>query len=203
MITIETILLRAVISILVLGSVAGLILGATLILRPHGLARVNLIANRWISTRHIDRFLETAINFDSLFYRYRLASSLVALAGAIYILYYFGVQIDRGSVTSTLATRFHIPAVYVSVMFGPIQLIAILGAAFTLFASLFVLFLPGQFRKFEHGANEWVSLRHAMKPLEILRTNVDEFTLRHTLPIGVMLVLCSVYTFALLTFWAS
>ncbi len=203
MIIIETILLRAFISFLVLGSVVGMILGATLILQPRWLVRVSLMGNRWISTRHINKFLETSINFNPWFYSYLFAGSLATSLGAIFMLYYFGVQIDRSSITSGLATHFQIPAAYISVMFGPMQLIVILGAVFALIASLLAMFRPGWFRKFEQGANKWVSLRHAMKPLEIVRSNVDEFTFRHTLPVGVILVLGSVYLFAILTFWAS
>lgn len=199
---IETILLRALLNFLMLGSVAGLILGGIMILRPRWLVHASLIANRWISTRHIDKFLETSINIDSWFYRYRRVSGSVTLAGAIYILYYFSAQIDKTSVISGLAKRFRMPTAYISALYDPMVLIAILGSAFVLFISLFVLYRPSLFSKFEHGANEWVSLRRTMKPLEIVRNSVDEFSFRHTLPIGVMLVMGSVYTLGLLTFWA-
>jgi hypothetical protein len=41
-----------------------------------------------------------------------------------------------------------------------------------------------------------------MKPLELLHNNVDEFTFRHTQQMGVVLVLCSIYTLAVFTFLA-
>lgn len=189
---IETVLLSALPIFLVTGSVAGLIVGAVLILRPHWLLRAGPIANRWISTGSLDKMLNISINADSWFYRYRRASGLATLAGAMYVLYFFSVQIDKTGAGSG----------YIGVLFDSMVLIALLGAALALFVSLIVLFRPSLLRKFESAANEWISLRDALKPLELLHNNVDEFTFRHTQQMGVVLVLCSVYTLVVLTFLA-
>lgn len=189
---IETVLLSALPILLVTGSVVGLIVGVILILRPHWLAHLSLIANRWISTHHIEKVLDTPINADSWFYRYRLASGLVTLAGASYVLYFFSVQIDKTNASSA----------YGGVLFDSMVLIALFGAALALFVSLIVLFRPSLLRKFESAANEWISLRNALKPLDISHNNVDEFTFRHTQQMGVILVLCSVYTLVVFTFFA-
>ena len=189
---VETVLLSALPIFLVTGGAAGLLVGAVLILRPHWLVRLSLTANRWISTRHIDKMLDIPINADSWFYRYRRASGLVTLAGALYVLYFFSVRIDATSAGSG----------YGGVFFETMVLIALLGAALALVVSLIVLFRPSLLRKFESAANEWISLRDAIKPLELLHNNVDEFTFRHTQQMGVVLVLCSIYTLAVFTFLA-
>jgi hypothetical protein len=77
-----------------------------------------------------------------------------------------------------------------------------MGAAFSLFVSLFVLFRPSQLREFEKGANQWISMRKTLKPLEISRKGVDEFAMRHAPKVGVTLVMGSLYTMVLLTFFA-
>ena len=189
---VETVVLSALPIFLVTGSAAGLLVGAILILRPHWLVRLSLTANRWISTRHIDKMLDIPINADSWFYRYRRASGLVTLAGALYVLYFFSMRIDNTSAGSG----------YGGVFLETMVLIALLGAALALLVSLIVLFRPSLLRKFEAAANEWISLRDAMKPLELLHNNVDEFTFRHTQQMGVVLVLCSIYTLAVFTFLA-
>lgn len=189
---IETVLLSALPIFLVTGSVAGLLVGTVLILRPHWLLRAGPIANRWISTGQLDRMLNIPINADSWFYRYRRVSGFVTSAGAIYVLYFFSVQIDTTSAGSG----------YTGVLFDSMVLIALLGAALALFVSLIVLFRPSLLRKFESAANEWISLRDALKPLDISHNNVDEFTFRHTQQMGVVLVLCSVYTLVVFTFLA-
>ena len=189
---IETVLLGALPIFLVTGSVAGLLVGAVLILRPHWLLRAGPIANRWISTGSLDTMLNISINADSWFYRYRRASGFATLAGASYVLYFFSVQIDKISAGSS----------YIGVLFDSMVLIALLGAALALCVALIVLFRPSLLRKFESAANEWISLRDALKPLELLHNNVDEFTFRHTQQVGVILVLCSVYTLVVFTFLA-
>lgn len=199
---VETILLRAALSFLILGSVVGLIVGAILIFRPHWLARASSHTNRWISTRNFDKFLETAIDVDSWFYRYRRASGAVLLAGAVYILYFFTMQVNEASTITALAARFHVPVAYFGALFDPVRVVSLTGVTFALLVSLLLLFRPGLFRKFEQRANVWVSLRREMKPLEILRHGVDEFAFSHTQQTGMMLMLGSVYTLAMLTFWA-
>lgn len=191
MITIETVLLSALPIFLVASSVAGLIVGAVLILRPHWLMHVGLIANRWVSTRHITKIFDDPINIDSWFYRYRRTSGFATLAGAMYVLYFFSVQIDKSRAGSG----------YVGVLFDSMVLIALLGATLALFFSLIVLLRPNLLHKFELAANEWISLRGAMKSLDLSHNNVDEFTFRHAQQMGVMLVLCSVYTLVAFTFW--
>jgi hypothetical protein len=202
MTNIEAVLLSAFVNFLVLGSVAGLILSALLIFQPQWLARTNPANNRWVSTRHIDKMLESPIDIDSWFYRYRRVTGFVTLAGAIYLLYFFGVQIDKGRAISGLAQGFQMTSADIGWLFNPMELIVLLGAVFALLVSLLMLFRPGRFRLFEHGANKWVSLRRTMKPLEILHNDVDEFTFRHTPLTGVMLLVGSIYTLVMLTFWA-
>lgn len=198
-----TILLRAALIFLVLGSLSGLIAGAILILRPHWFMRAGRFANRWISTRHLDSLLESSINIDSSFNRYRHIGGAIALMGSLYILYFFGMRIDEASAIAGLAKIFQVPAVYIDVLFNPTRTIVLAGAAFAVLVSLLLLFFPDQFREFEHGANEWLSLRREMKPLEIPRDNVDEFIFQHTRQVGMMLVLGSVYTLVMFSFWAG
>lgn len=199
---IETILLRALLSFLIIGGFAGLIIGIALIMRPHWLEYASLISNRWISTRHLDKKLDSTINIDPWFYRYHRANGAFALAGALYILYFFSVQIDKASAIAGLAKHFHIPPAYIGSLFEQLVLIELLCATFALFVSMFVLFAPNLLRKFEHGANKWVSLRRALKPLEVWHSGVGEFTFHHTQQVGMTLLLGSVCMMALLTLLA-
>ena len=200
--TIETILLRALLYFLIIGSFAGLILGAILIFRPHWLKWASLICNRWISTRPLDKILESTIKLDPWFHHYHRAVGAFILTGALYVLYFFSVQIDKASAIASLTNRFHLPLDYLAAIFGQMVLIELLGAMFALIISLFIIFSPNLLRKFERSANEWVSLRRALKPLETWHNGVDEFTFRHTQLMGVMLILGSVYLMTPLTLWA-
>jgi len=70
--TIETILLRALLYFLTIGSFAGLIIGAILIFRPHWLKWASLICNRWIPTRPSTNIGST-IKLDPWFHHYHYA----------------------------------------------------------------------------------------------------------------------------------
>jgi cell division protein FtsW (lipid II flippase) len=78
---------------------------------------------------------------------------------------------------------------------------SLLGALFAVFISLFLLLRPSMLRDFEQGANRWVSLRRGLKPLEIGRAGVDEYVFKYGRQAGILLVLGSIYTLSLLTFW--
>lgn len=199
---VENILLHTFLNFLMLGSVAGLIVGAILIVRPRWLARVHLFTNHWVSTRKFKKSVESTIEFDRFFYRYRRISGGLILLGALYLIYFFSLGVDKASAIAGLANKFHAPPSYVGALFDPFVLIILLGATFAFFVSLFVLFRPSQLREFEKGANKWVSMRKALKPLEIQRSGVDEFAIRHASKVGVALVMGSLYTLVLLTFFA-
>jgi hypothetical protein len=80
---------------------------------------------------------------------------------------------------------------------------ALIGALFAAFVGLFLLLRPSMLREFEQGANRWISLRRALKPMEIPRAGVDEYVFLHGRRVGVLLVLGSLYTLVLLTLWLS
>ena len=82
-------------------------------------------------------------------------------------------------------------------------LCVLLGALFALFVSLFLLRRPSLLKDFEQGANQWISLRRALRPLELPREGVDEYVFKFGPQAGILLVLGSLYTLALLTIWLS
>jgi len=198
---IENILLQALLNFLLLGGAVGLIVGAILIFRPHWLERAGLLVNRWVSTRQLDRKLESSITLDPWFYRYRRASAGLTMLGALYVIYFFTLGMDKDGTVEGMVKHFHIPSAYIRALLDPFVLIALLGATFSLFVSLFVYFRPSALRDFEKGANQWISMRRALKPLEISRSGVDEFAFRHAQQVGVLLVLGSVYILVFLIFW--
>ena len=69
------------------------------------------------------------------------------------------------------------------------------------FVSLFLLLRPSLLRDFEQASNRWLSLRRALKPMEVRRDGVDEYVFRHARQAGILLMLGSLYVLALLTSW--
>ncbi len=198
---IQSWLLQSLAIFLIIGSLAGVVVGVLLVLRPQSLQRLNQRLNRWFSTRHLERPLERSVTIDPWFYRYRRTGGTLILLGALYILYFFTASLDRSDVTGRLATYFDLPAPLVGALLDAMVLSALLGALFAAFVSLFLLVRPSMLRGFEQGANQWLSLRRGMKPMEIERGGMDEYILQHRQGAGILIVLASLYAMVLLAVW--
>lgn len=191
-------LYQSAIIFLLIGSLAGLVLGVLLVFCPQCLQKIGLISDRWISTRIFDKRLERNITIDPWFYRYRKISGLFILLGALYVLYFFTAQIDRPVALDGLTKHFHVPRVLVEVLLDALVLSALLGALCAVFVAIFMLFRPSMLRGFEQEANRWLSLRRALKPLEVPRDNMEIFVLRYARQVGIFLLLGGLYTLVIL-----
>lgn len=196
---VESLLLRSAVLFLMLGSLAGLVIGGLLIQNPLRLHKISEILNRWVTTRHLDQTLDRSIDIDPWFYRHHRISAGLVLLGSIYILYAFTIGLDRASTITGFSRQFYLPSGLIGGLLDALVLSALLGALFAAFVSLFLLLRPSMLRDFEHGANRWVSLRRGLKPLEIRRSGMDEYIFKYNRQAGVLLVLGSLYTLALLT----
>lgn len=194
-------LLQSAVIFLVLGSVAGMAVGALLLFRRERLHNLSTLLDRWISTRRLDRALERRITLDPWFYRHRQVTGALILIGALYILYFFGVQLDRAEAAVGLARRFDYPQVYAEALLDAMALSALLGALGAVVASLFILFRPSMMRGFEETANQWLSLRKTLKPLEIPRDGLEVYVERHVRQVGIFLLMGGLYTLVILLVW--
>jgi hypothetical protein len=183
------------------GSVAGLAAGALLLWQPQRLSAIGAVLNRWVSTRKLDTVLERSVTLEPWFYRHHRVVGTATLLASAYVIYFFTISLDGASAVKVLSQQFNWPAVVVSVLLDALVLSLVLGALLAAFVSLYLTIRPSMLRGFEQGANRWLSLRRAMKPLEIPRQGVDELVFKHRRQAGILLVLGSLYTLAMLTLW--
>jgi hypothetical protein len=200
---VESILLRSGVLFLLVGSLAGLVVGVLLLWRPDRLRIAGNVLNRWVSTRHLEKPLERSVALDPWFYRYRLVSSTLVLLASTYLLYFFTAGLDRANAILGLSKYFSLPQSVVGGLLDALVLCALLGALLAAFVSLFLLWRPSMLREFEQGANRWVSLRRVLKPLEVERAGLDEYVSKYGRQAGILLVLGSLYTLVYLTVWLS
>lgn len=198
---IDNLLLRSLVLFLTLGSIAGLLAGAALILRPEWLIRLGKFTNRWVSTRQLDRALEKPINLDHWFYRYSRVTGTLTLAGSIFIIYFFIASFDKLGTLASLFKNTIVPPALIGMLLDALVLIVLMGGVAALIVSLFLLFRPSLLRGFEQKVNQTTSLRRALKPLEISRSNVDEYVFRYAQRVGVLLLFGSLYTLIGLAAW--
>jgi hypothetical protein len=198
---IDKFLFHAFLLFLMAGSIAGLFVGAALVLRPAWLLHVSKLVNRWIAMRRISILLERVIKVDRWFYRYRHVSGMFILAGAVFLMYFFTARFDKLSALSSLSKKFALPHAFVEVLLDSSVLSILLGAALALIISLFLLIRPSMMKGFEQSANQWISLRRGLKPFEISHVGVDEYAFKNVQMTGVLLLFGSLYTLAGLTIW--
>lgn len=198
---IQSWLLQSFVIFLIVGSLAGMVVGALLVLRPQSLQRISQLLNSWTSTRLLEQPLERSVSLDPWFYRYRRTSGAFMLLGACYILYFFTVTMNKAGTISGIANQFQLPSSMVGALLDALVLSALLGALFAAFISLFLLLRPSMLREIEQGANRWLSLRSAMKPLEITRQGVDAYVFQNGQRAGILLVLGSLYVLVVLLSW--
>lgn len=191
----------ALLLLMVAGSVAGLLAGTTLVMCPSWLLHASKRANRWISTRQIDRMLEQVIKVDRWFYRHHQVSGTLLLAGAVFLIYFFTARFDKLGIIVGLSKALMASPLFTGVLLDAMVLIILLGAVFALIVSLFLLSRPSMLRRFEQGANKRVSLSRALKPLSIARFGVDEYVFQNVQLAGALLLLGSLYILAGATFW--
>lgn len=197
----DAVLLRSLLLFLLLGSIAGLLAGMALLLRPEWLQSISKFSNRWVSTRQMGRSLEQKVNIDHWLYRYGYISGAVLLAGAVYILYMLTTHIVRADILLGLGRMHLVQHALLEPVLDTLVLVFIAGAVLALVVSLFLIFRPSMLRDLELGANQSVSLRQSLKPVEVQRGNVDQLVFRNVRLVGAVLICGSLYTFVVLVFW--
>ncbi|MDD5058399.1 MAG: hypothetical protein PHQ60_11060 [Sideroxydans sp.] len=198
---IQSWLLQSAVIFLIVGSLAALVVGALLVFRPQRLQRIGALLNRWVSTRNFDKNLERSFSIDPWFYRYRKINGTLTLLGALYVVFFFTVQLDREAAIAGLAKSFRYPHALVGALLDALVLSALTGALCAAFVAIFMLLRPSSLRGFEQEANQWLSLRRALKPLETPREDMENFVLRNARQVGIFLLLGALYTRVFMLSW--
>jgi hypothetical protein len=200
---IQTWLFQSAVIFFIIGSLAGLLVGALLVFHPQRFYVISAKLNRWISTRLLDKALESSYSIDPWLYRYRRATGALILIGAIFVLFYFTVRLERAEAISGLARHFHYYPSLVAGLLDALVMSSLVGALSAVFIALCLLFRPSLLRGFEESANQWLSLRRAMKPMEMQRDNMEIYVQRYARQVGIFLLLGSLYTLLLMAYCLS
>ncbi len=187
------ILLESLAIFLLVGALAGMAVSLMLIFRPHLLERIGSVANRWISTRRMNRLLDRSIDIEYWFYRHHRLFGIAAVLGAGYIMAYFGLLFDKAIALQHLSA--YASARLLDGLLDALVLASLSGAAVALFVGLFLWLRPSLLRGIEESSNQWISLRRPTRQMDIPRDQVERFVAGHTRGIGWLLLLGSLYLF--------
>lgn len=190
---INIILWQSLAILLIAGALAGVVVSLLLIFRPHLMERANRLANRWISTQHLDQMLDRSISIEHWFYRRHRLMGILIILGACYILVYFGLLFDKSIALQRLSV--YAPSWLLDVLLDAMALASLTGAAAALFVGLFLCLRPSLLRGIEESANLWISSDRAFRLLDVPRDQVERFVAGHTQRVGWLLLLGSIYLF--------
>jgi hypothetical protein len=199
----NAILLRSLVLFLMLGSVAGVLAGGLMLWRPEWLASINQYLNRWVSTRKMSQPLDQTVDMDHWFYRYGRISGVLLLAGAIYIVYIFTAAQGRANFLSGLNGLHMLQPALLESLLDTMVLIFLAGAILSILLSMFLIFRPSMLRDFEVGANQRISIRRSLKPMEIQNQNLDKLVFHHARLAGILVLVASLYTLVALALWLA
>jgi hypothetical protein len=184
---------------LLLGALLGILLGLLLIFRPRLVERLNQAANRWVTTRHMNRWLDRSFSIEHWFYQHHRPTGIVIVAGATYILVYFGMLFDKTNALQRLGGR--LPARLLDGLLDALVLFALVWGVVALMVGMFMWLRPSMLRGFEEQSNRWVSTRRATKMFDVPHDEVDRYVARHAQRVGWLLLLASIYLFVAMFRW--
>jgi len=189
---ISALLTKALLMLLITGSMAGLISGVWMLFWPQSFLRANQVLSQWHSLRKATKPLMVSRRTERFVYRHHRPVGLLVLTGAVYVLYALVSEYDRRNI--------------IAAFFGGVQphppnewlvpgLALALGACavFALSVGAFLLIRPSLLKGFEAWANKWISARRATKPLDTMYSGPDRFLLRHPRLLAGLLILGSLY----------
>ena len=194
------ILWRALAIFLLIGALMGVAVSLLLIFKPHLMARVNRVANHWVSTRHIGQWLDRSISIEDWFYRHHRPLGLLVILGAGYILVYFGLLFDKAIALQGLSA--YVPnRLLLSVLLEALLFISLIGAMVALFVGLSLWLRPSLLHGIKKSANQWISTDRAARALDVPHDQMERFVTRHAQRVGWLLLVGSIYLFFVMFRW--
>ena len=190
---VSIILWRTLAIFLLVGASTGIAVSLLLIFKPHFMERVNRVANRWISTRHMDRWLDRSISIEQWLFQHHRKLGILIVGGAGYILIYFGLLFNKPAALQRLAG--YVPARLLDGLLDALVLASLVGGAVALLVGLLFWLRPSLLRGIERETDQWMSSRRASRVMAIPRDQVERFVAAHTQRVGWLLLLGSIYLF--------
>ncbi|OGT50834.1 MAG: hypothetical protein A3E84_04930 [Gammaproteobacteria bacterium RIFCSPHIGHO2_12_FULL_42_13] len=176
--------------------VLAFIVGLCLIFAPKWVFLLNNYSKRWISTHKMLRPLEIPIDMEEVFSRYSktlgIILSMIGI-GSFYLLWF------RDSVAAlvNIFSNGH-NQVLTDLLMQSAYVFLILGSILAVIVGILLIVNTVLITKLSKLLNHWYSTRRAMKPLDLMRNNVDSFVESYARVSGIIITIFSLYTLVIL-----
>jgi hypothetical protein len=173
------------------GAILGLVIGITLLVDSERVMRWNAALNRWYSTRQAFQKLEEPIDVKRVIYRWHRLAGVLVFAGAVFTLDVLAFTYKTGALVQ--AFRGVGNPVILGIVFETLRIVLIVGNVAALVAGAILCFRPSLLKGVEAVGDRYYSGREAMKPLEVMHYQPDEFVLGRPKLVGTLLTIGSAY----------
>jgi hypothetical protein len=183
---IREVLLRSFLILLCAGSIAGVLIGAGMLLKPERIVFLNQYFSRWISANKIKEQLDRPRWIERFFYRHHRLVGGVLFIGAIFVMYVFlfGSKTRRIYAAITPGNWWLMDALMGALLGGSV-LAALVG--------IIVLAKPSLLREIEKSTNRWISTEGVVNFFDGMRNSFDRQILRHRKIAGVFTIIGGLY----------
>lgn len=192
----NSVLLQTFLIFVLVGGMAGLLVGIGLLLRPEGIVRLNHYFSRWVSTDRLEQELDRPRWIERMFYRHSRLVGGFLLVGAVFILYVFLFAYNLHAISPSVAhnagAAWLLDAT-VGVLLVGSTLAAVVGAI--------VMVRPSLLRNLESSANRWVGSDSLLKVFNSRHDAFDRYLLSHSRIAGVCIIAGSLYTLVILSYF--
>lgn len=173
------------------GAILGLVIGITLLVDSERVMRWNAALNRWYSTRQAFQKLEEPIDLKRVIYRWHRVAGVLVFAGAVFTLDVLAFTYKTGALVQAFRGAGN-PAI-LGIVFETLRIVLIVGNVAAVVAGAILCFRPSLLKGVEAVGDRYYSGREAMKPLEVMRYQPDEFVRGRPKLVGALLTVGSAY----------
>lgn len=183
---IREVLLRSFLILLCAGSIAGVLIGAGMLLKPERIVFLNQYFSRWISANKIKEQLDRPRWIERFFYRHHRLVGGVLFIGAIFVLYVFLFDSKTRRIYAAITPgNWWLMDALMAALLGGSVLAALVG--------IIVLAKPSLLREIEKSTNRWISTEGVVKFFDGMRNSFDRQILRHRKIAGVFTIIGGLY----------
>jgi len=174
------------------GAVLGLIVGLTLLVNSERVLRWNAALNRWYSTGQAFRRLDQPIDVKRVVYRWHRVAGVLVFAGALFTLDVLAFSYQTGALVRAFRGLGN-PAL-LHILFETVRIILIVGNVAGLLAAIILCFRPSLLKGLEAMSDRYYSGGEAVKPLEVMHYQPDNFVQARPKVVGTLFTVGSLYT---------
>jgi hypothetical protein len=186
----STIVVPALLTFLMVGGVAGVILGLGLCLRSDLVMRVGEKLNRWVSFRRVLKPAEIPRDSWAVVQRNRRVLAVLVVLGAAYTVY--GLRlIDVPASALRVADRLGISVNGASWLVESTIAFLIVGNAFAILVSALLGFAPDLLAKLDARSSRWISTRNAFRTASEINCTFDHWVEHWPRATGITIALFS------------